>query len=76
MANTGKIIGALLAGFAVGAAAALLFAPYKGSTIRRRLSESTGRWADDSLHALEDLKEKIMQLTHFGNGHNDHGRLN
>lgn len=48
--NTGKIIGALLVGVAVGGLLGVLFAPDKGSVTRRKL-----------LSKGEDLKDAVSE---------------
>jgi gas vesicle protein len=53
--NTGKIIGALLVGAAVGGALGILFAPNKGSVTRKKLF-SKGEELKDT------LKEKYNGL--------------
>lgn len=53
--NTGKIIGALLFGVAVGGVLGILFAPHKGSKTRRKLS---AKGADFT----ESMKEKFNTL--------------
>ncbi|HTF03601.1 MAG TPA: YtxH domain-containing protein [Bacteroidia bacterium] len=53
--NTGKIIGALLIGAALGATLGILFAPDKGSVTRRKIAGKTSDLA-------ESLKEKFDAL--------------
>jgi gas vesicle protein len=53
--NTGKMIGALLIGAAIGGALGILFAPDKGSNTRKKIIGKT----DD---LTESLKEKFDEL--------------
>jgi gas vesicle protein len=53
--NTGKIIGALLVGAAIGATLGILFAPDKGSVTRKKIAGKTNDLA-------ESLKEKFDAL--------------
>ena len=53
--NTGKVIGALLLGAAVGGALGILFAPDKGSETRKKIAEKTG-------DLTESLKEKFKSI--------------
>ena len=53
--NTGKLIGAILLGAAVGGVLGILFAPEKGSEIRKKLSEK-------GVDLTDGLKEKFNIL--------------
>lgn len=53
--NTGKVVLGTLAGFAIGAITGILFAPEKGSSIRKRLM-------DKSSESLDGLKSKFSRF--------------
>jgi len=53
--NTGKMIGALLLGAAIGGALGILFAPDKGSETRKKIAGKTNDLTDS-------LKEKFNSL--------------
>ncbi|MBA3899704.1 MAG: YtxH domain-containing protein [Bacteroidetes bacterium] len=80
MRNYSNIIYAFAVGAAAGLIAGLLFAPYKGATIRQRLMNSSMHLADDivekaeeGMSAINELKEKYMNtLSHKGKGHHFH----
>lgn len=54
---TGKIVGALLIGAAIGGAMGILFAPDKGSETRKKLSGKTG----DIAHLLQEKFEAFLE---------------
>jgi gas vesicle protein len=75
MNGTSKVVVAVLAGMAAGAALGLLLAPETGAEMRRKISASTSDLIDeildkasDGLDALNDLKdqinEKVSEITH------------
>lgn len=53
--NTGKVIGVLLAGVALGGILGVLFAPHKGTKTRRKIAKS-------SEEAMQSFKEKLESL--------------
>lgn len=67
MNDNSKVVVALLAGLAAGAALGLLFAPEKGSDTRDKLSESLKDFGDsikdraaDEINNLSSLKDKVV----------------
>lgn len=65
MENAGKIIGALVLGAVVGAAAGILLAPDKGTETRKKLfngakdlAEDLKQKAQDSLNRFKDVAEE------------------
>ena len=66
MSSTSKVVVAVLAGMAAGAALGLLLAPESGSEMRKKISEGTNDLIDEildkaseGLDALNDLKDQI-----------------
>jgi len=62
MTTTGKIISALLVGAAAGAILGVLFAPSKGSELRKKISDSTGDLVDEFSDKIKEGKEKLSDL--------------
>lgn len=62
MNKTGKVVAALVAGVAIGAAAGVLFAPGKGSETRRKIKENGKKVAEDVKDKFRKGKEKINDL--------------
>ena len=56
--NSGKIIGALLLGAAVGGVLGILFAPDKGSKTRKKIFEQGGELTDSLTEKFNDLLDK------------------
>jgi gas vesicle protein len=68
--NTGKLIGALLVGAAIGGVLGILFAPDKGSETRKKIANKAGELTDpfkEKLNAFlrkqkKNLKEQKQTL--------------
>ncbi len=67
MNDNAKVVAALLAGLAAGAALGILFAPDKGSETREKLNDSLKDLGDaikertaEQLEHLSDFKEKVI----------------
>lgn len=67
MNDNAKVVAALLAGLAAGAALGILFAPEKGSETREKLNDSLKDLGDaikertaEQLEHLNDFKEKVV----------------
>jgi gas vesicle protein len=67
MSDNSKVLVALLAGVAAGAALGLLFAPEKGSETRDKLGQSLKDFGDsikdraaDEINNLTNLKDKVV----------------
>ena len=59
--NTGKMIGALLLGAAIGGALGILFAPDKGSETRKKLYSKGEDLTDGMKEKFNDFLEEIKK---------------
>lgn len=62
MNDTGKVLTALAAGFAVGAITGILFAPDKGSETRHKIAEKGREFSDAVRDKVHAGKEKVTEL--------------
>lgn len=85
--NNGKMIAALLLGAAAGATMGVLFAPDKGSELRRRIAGKASELGEEISDRFTDLKDKVTskgeeamdqvtsgQSRKGQSGRNDYGR--
>ena len=61
MTNTWKVVIAVGAGAAVGITLGLLFAPEKGSEIRKRIAEQGKKIVDDIKDKIEEKKKEKFE---------------
>jgi gas vesicle protein len=62
MKDSGKLIGALLLGAAVGAALGVLFAPDKGTETRKKLMNGAKDLADDLKEQAKNSVSKLAEM--------------
>jgi len=64
--TTAKVIGALLAGAAIGVAIGLLLAPEKGSDTRKKIKEGAGDLADKIKDLIDSVASKTSEAPSSG----------
>ena len=59
--STGKVVLGTLAGLAIGAIAGILFAPEKGSKIRKQISEKGDDYADKIQSKFDGIVDSVTE---------------
>lgn len=59
--STGKVLLGIVAGAAAGALVGVLFAPHKGSVTRKKISRTTGNYADGAKEKVSELLDGITE---------------
>jgi len=65
--STGKVLGALILGAAIGGTLGILFAPDKGCETRKKLAGKTDELADSLKHKFNDLIEEAKHEMEVAN---------
>jgi gas vesicle protein len=59
--NTGKVVGALILGAAIGGALGILFAPDKGSKTRKRILDQGDNLTDTMKDKFDDFLDELKK---------------
>lgn len=62
MSDNSKVLGALVLGAAAGAVLGLLFAPSKGTDLRKKIADNAGDLFDDLTDKINETKDMIADL--------------
>jgi gas vesicle protein len=65
--NTGKVLGALILGAAIGGTLGILFAPDKGTETRKKLAGKTDELADSLKQKFNDMIEEAKHEMEVAN---------
>ncbi len=83
MKDSGKILLAVMAGAAIGAAIGILFAPGKGEDTRKEMMDAADDLASsfkeklkETSDSINDLKERIFEGTEFSDTRKSNGQTN
>ena len=68
MSNNGKIFLGIVAAAASGAIIGMLFAPDKGSGLRKKIGKSVNDWTDEVVKAINNSTEKINEAVDKAGG--------
>jgi gas vesicle protein len=68
MSNNSKIVIGMATAAVVGAAIGLMFAPEKGSDLRKKVKKNANSWADELLTAIQNGKDSAKQLADDAQG--------
>jgi gas vesicle protein len=61
MNSTGKVVAGVLAGAAVGAVFAMLFAPEKGTETRKKIVQKGTDWTDDLKETFDEFLASVSE---------------